>query len=86
MEECPSGLRSQSWKLVMSKGTVGSNPTSSATWKIECFNVLFFFAQKYKLILLKDIDLLLYYCYNVEVSKRALESYPSGEGDSLLNC
>ena len=30
MERCPSGLRSQSWKLVMRQRTVGSNPTLSA--------------------------------------------------------
>ena len=29
-ERCPSGLRSQSWKLVMGQPTVGSNPTLSA--------------------------------------------------------
>ena len=31
MERCPSGLRSWSWKPVIPKGTVGSNPTLSAT-------------------------------------------------------
>ena len=30
LERCPSGLRSQSWKLVIPQGTVGSNPTLSA--------------------------------------------------------
>ena len=29
-ESCPSGLRSWSWKPVIPKGTVGSNPTLSA--------------------------------------------------------
>lgn len=29
MERCPSGLRSWSWKPVIPKGTVGSNPTFS---------------------------------------------------------
>ena len=29
MERCPRGLRSQSWKLVLPRGTVGSNPTLS---------------------------------------------------------
>ena len=29
-ESCPSGLRSWSWKPVIPKGTVGSNPTFSA--------------------------------------------------------
>ena len=33
-ERCPSGLRSWSWKPVMSKGTVGSNPTLSAIFFI----------------------------------------------------
>ena len=35
MERCPSGLRSWSWKPVILKGTVGSNPTFSVFFNLN---------------------------------------------------
>ena len=47
-ERCPSGLRSQSWKLVMGQPTVGSNPTLSANNKGHLLGGLCYWQKRVK--------------------------------------